>query len=174
MTEKTSEKPDPAPGVLDKPGTAFDGSCDVLVCIDETGAWRGSILHAQAVASSFGGKVVLVKVIETPEQGMPQPDPVDWEIQKRMARTKLKNLAKEYSTPECAVEIRTLEGNLIDQMCACASQKPHDITAVSGNGGAKGRTFRHNMRRLVDFDIGPVLLTPPNVELSKPVIMTRG
>lgn len=167
MSANTAEKPEAEPRAARNQGAPSDEPSNVLVCIDETDAWKASIPHALAVASSFGGEVVLVKVIETPENGTAQLDPVDWEIRIRKARTNLENLAKEYTTPECAVKTRTLEGNMIEQLCACASQKPQDITAVSGSGGTKSWTSRHNMARLVDFDIGSVLMIPPNVALSK-------
>lgn len=168
MPAKTFEQPDFASRDIKAPGAPSDESPDVLVYVDETESCKSSIPHAIAVASSFGGKVILVKVLETQENGSMPIDPVDWEIRKQTARTDLENLVKKYSMPECVVKIRTLEGNLIDQLCACASQKPQDIIAVSRNDSTEGLRSRHSMRHLVDFDIGSVLLIPSNVSASNP------
>jgi nucleotide-binding universal stress UspA family protein len=167
VSANISHRPEAAARASDKQAGAADGASDVLVCIDETDAWKRAIPHARAVASAFGGEVVLVTVIETRENGRSQLDPVDWEIRKRRARTNLQNLAKEYATSECGIKTRTLEGNTIDQLCACASQRPQDITTVAGRGGTASLASQSHLAHVVDIDIGSVLMVPPDAEMPK-------
>ena len=168
MPAKTFDQPDFASRNIKTPGAPSDEPPDALVCVDETEACKGAIPHAIAIASSFGGEVILVKVLETRENGSRPLDPVDWEIRKKTARTDLENLVKKYSTPGCAIKIETLEGNLIDQLCARAPQKPQNIIAVSRNDSTEGLRSPHNMRHLVDLVIGSVLLIPSNFDESNP------
>ena len=175
VSATSSGKEDPDASVSKAHGKSSDEKSDVLVCVDEADAdaWKTSVHHAQAIASSFGGQVVLIKVFERPESGVAPIDPVDWEIQKRSARSDLEKLAENCSTPECEVSIKTVEGDLIDQLCACATQNPQDITVLLRNGHMNGWRARSRIAHLVDLDIGSVLMIPPDVKSAEPTKYDR-
>ena len=170
---KSSGKRDPATTVSKTQVRTYDETSDVLVCVDDTDAWKSTIPHAQAIASSFGGKVVLIKVFERSGSGAPPIDPVDWEIRKRSSRSNLEKLAEDYSTSECEVCIKIVEGNLIDQLCACATQNPQDITAVLRNGHKNGWRARSRFGHMLDLDIGSVLMIPPDLKSAVPTKYNR-
>lgn len=148
--------------------TSNGEASNVLVCVDDDESWKGSVRHAIAVASSFGGSVVLIKVFEPPNGRVNPLDPVDWEIRKRSVRTDLENFAKDHASPECAVTLETLEGDLVDQLCACATRHAGGIVVVRGPGVENGWTERSRINRLVDLDVGSVLMIPADAGSAEP------
>jgi nucleotide-binding universal stress UspA family protein len=168
VSAKSPGKGDPTTAASTTQGKSYDATSDVLVCVDDTDAWKSSVPHAQAIAASFGGKVVLIKVFERSGSGAAPIDPVDWEIRKKSSKSDLEKLAENYSTPECEVCIKIVEGNLIDQLCACATQNPQDITVLLRSGHMNGWRARSRLGHLVDLDIGSVLMIPPDVKSAEP------
>lgn len=173
VSAKSPDKADPESDVLEPHGKPSDVTSDVLVCVDDTDAWKSSVRAAQAIASSFGGKVILIKVFERGNSGVTPIDPVDWQIRMRSSKSDLEELAEKYSTPECEVSIKIVEGDLIEQLCACATQNLQDITAVIRSARTNGWRARSKTGHLVELDIGSILMIPPDVQPDEPVKFNR-
>ncbi|WP_296424527.1 universal stress protein [Yoonia sp.] len=150
---------------------------DLLVCIDENQLCAGVIPHALTMATAFGGKVVLLHVVESAKpRAANHLDPVDWEIRRREARARLSDLAQHYQTSDSEIEICILEGHATDQICARASEKAGDITVISGqhdDGRHDTDTAQHiyasNVaRRVIEADIGSVLMVPRSAFAQTP------
>ena len=125
---------------------------NVMVCISDDRSSVGAIGHARAVASSFGGKIFLVHVIESPRTGSQPLDPVDWDVRRRKAKSRLAELAREFETLSENIEIKAFEGRPVDQICACASNRPRTLlqcreirTQEFGMPGTRGTVWSNPM-----------------------------
>lgn len=144
---------------------------NVLVCLGEETPALGPIRLAQLTADSLGGNVILVSVVE-PQKSKKMPfDPVEWDIQRREAKAVLANLAKKLNGAHSEIETRLLEGHPVDQICACVSKRPQDITAVFRQAGETGWNVNDPARCLVEANVGSVLIIPtqPHAKHSKSI-----
>lgn len=132
----------------------------VRVCLGADLPSTGLIGHAQLVARSLGGDVVLVHVLEAPISDTTPLDPVDWDIQRREARSILEKLAKRVAGSEGGVGTELLEGRLVDQIFACTARKPRDITTVFRAPIGAQWSISDPARSLIESQIGSVLMVP--------------
>ncbi len=148
-----------------EPGSPVDlNGPNIIVWVDGEQTPLEVIPYAQAIADSFGGKVVLVHVIEPPPNQKSPLDPVDWEMRRHEAKIRLAELAQRFEGPGQGIEIRILEGRCVDQIRTLVARRPQDIITVSRN---LDDIDWQKARCLLESDVGSVLLVPTGL-VTKP------
>ncbi len=145
----------------------------VVVCVDDAAASAKVIPRARAVANSLGADMMLVHVIEPHETGTIPFDPVEWDIRRRKAEMHVATIAGEHAADESNIETKVLEGKFGEQLCACVSGRPEDITALcrrdSDRQWHSGGTLHHVLRS----GPGSILLVPDSLPPTKSVIFSK-
>jgi nucleotide-binding universal stress UspA family protein len=145
----------------------------VVVCVDDVVASAKVIPRAKAVANALGADMMLVHVIEPHETGTMPFDPVEWDIKRRKAEMHVATLASEHATDENAIETKVLEGKFGEQICACVSGRPQDITALCRRDAQSqwhtGGTLHHVLRS----GPGSILLVPDSLPQMTSVAFSR-
>lgn len=134
-------------------------SPNIIVCQGNGPAPLHLIHHAQAVAMSLGGNLVLVHVIEPPSNGGIPTDPIEWEINRQETRASLERLATKLERHGGKVELEVLEGKSVDQICSCISKRPQDIIAIFRET-AFGTRNVSSIGGIVESDVGSILMIP--------------
>lgn len=137
---------------------------DVLVCIGNYVPESGPVNHAKMLAYAMGGKVILLHIIETSKLEKALLDPVEWDIQRRDAKSTLANIARQIKDGDDDIEIRLLEGKPVERICAAISEKPQDITTVFRQSGGSGWNEDDATRSVVECAIGSILMIPVQVK----------
>lgn len=157
---KKNQLNDPNP-VSDAPGGA--DLPKIVVCVDESASSPKVIPYAQAVADALGAEVMLIRVIETQQSASVPFDPVEWDIRRRRAHLHISRLASKHACQGRTIATRILEGRFAEQVCACVSGRPDDITALCRKGGeAKGHVSA-TLHHILASGPGSILLVPETV-----------
>jgi nucleotide-binding universal stress UspA family protein len=145
----------------------------VVVCVDDAAASAKVIPRASAVASSLGAKMMLLHVIEPHETGTIPFDPVEWDIKRRKAELHVARLAGEHGSDESAIETRVLEGKFGEQICACVSGRPQDITALCRRDSETQWHAGGTLHHILQSGPGSILLVPDSLPQSNDISFSR-
>jgi nucleotide-binding universal stress UspA family protein len=152
---------------------AMEDPPKVVVCVDDAAASAKVIPRAKAIARALEADLMLVHVIEPHETGAMPFDPVEWDIKRRKAELHIATLAGEHGSGEGEIETRVLEGHLGEQICACVSGRPQDITALcrrdTDTQWHTGGTLHH----VLASGPGSVLLVPESLPETSSVAFSR-
>lgn len=160
MSARSATEHPPHPKRSGPDDVGRDKTAQVIVCVETGHDSRAMIGHAKAIAKAFDAEVVLVSVIETRAAESKAVDPLDWEIRRREVSAHLGDLAREFATRDCRMEVMVLEGQPDEQICNCAAKSAQDVIVVSRcPGGDHWRTSRI-ARGAMASDFGAILMVP--------------
>jgi nucleotide-binding universal stress UspA family protein len=136
---------------------------EIVACLDLSEFGCGIVPHAQLIAKTLGAWLTLLHVLE-PESssGRAPPDPLDWEIRQREARTHLEGLAAPLIELEHDIRVELIQGYPAEQICAWVERQGVDLT-VLGSHGARGVSdwnLASTARKLIERTPGSLLLVP--------------
>jgi len=97
----------------ERPNTAADSGPafrHVMACVDTSALAQKVISHAVAVAKAMEAALTLVRVLEPRPTGEVPPDPVEWDIRRRLARDHLEQLVQEQRDEAGRIEAEVVEG----------------------------------------------------------------
>lgn len=145
----------------------------VVVCVDDAAASAKVIPRAKAVASALEADLMLVHVIEPHETGAMPFDPVEWDIRRRKAELHVASLAGEHAGGESEIETKVLEGHLGEQICACVSGRPQDITALCRRDVDTQWHTGGTLYHILGSGPGSILLVPESLPQVQSVTFSR-
>src|SRR5581483_974414 len=137
----------------------------IAVCVDGSRMGGTLVLQAAAIAEAFGAPLTIVRVLEpeSHEEATP-PDPIDWDIRQRQARTHLDRLVALALRPNVHISVELVQGSAAEQICCWASEHQADLTVLASHGehGRSRWPLSSTARKLVEGIPGSLLLVPAN------------
>jgi len=136
---------------------------EIVACCDGSEFGCGIVPHAQLVAKTLGARLTLLHVLEleSASAGAP-PDPLDWEIRRREARTHLEGLAAPLVELENDIRVELIQGHPAEQICAWVERQGVDLTVLCSHGvrGVSDWSLASTARKLIERTPGSLLLVP--------------
>ena len=136
---------------------------EIVACLDGSELGCGIVPHAQLVAKILGARLTLLHVLEleSASRGAP-PDPLDWEIRRREARTHLEGLAAPLVELENDIRVELIQGHPAEQICAWVERQGVDLTVLCSHGarGVSDWSLASTARKLIERAPGSLLLVP--------------
>ncbi|MBW2230956.1 MAG: universal stress protein [Deltaproteobacteria bacterium] len=136
---------------------------EIVVCLDGSEFGSGIVPHAQLVAKTLGARLTLLHVVESESaSGGARPDPLDWEIRQREARTHLEGLAAPLVELEYDIRVEVIQGLPAEQICAWVEREGVDLTVLCSHGarGLSDWNLASTARKLIERTPGSLLLVP--------------
>jgi nucleotide-binding universal stress UspA family protein len=136
---------------------------EIVACLDGSEFGSGIVPHAQLVAKTLGARLTLLHVLELESaSGGTPPDPLDWEIRQREARTHLEGLAAPLVELEYDIRVELIQGRPAEQICAWVERKGVDLTVLCSHGahGVSDWNLASTARKLIERTPGSLLLVP--------------
>lgn len=103
----------------------------ILACVDRSRHGRRVLAHADALARAMGGKLAVLRVLDTSSGNGPPPDPVDWELRRREARSTLARLAERLGVE---AELVLAHGRPADEISHEAERRGADSIVIGRFG----------------------------------------
>ena len=125
----------------------------VLVCLDRSPFSEACVPHAVCISRTFGSRLTLLHVLDTPHDGSGHGFPTDaiaWDLSRREASEYLERI-KRRAVEECGqrVDVRLEQGHPAEHIAWLARELDADLTVLGshGEGGAAdwnlGSTVQH-------------------------------
>jgi nucleotide-binding universal stress UspA family protein len=148
----------------------------VAACVDRTGYCGKVLPYARSIANAIDVPATLLHVVETRPAAGVGPDPIEWELLRREARSMLDGWVKRYNaTGGDHAEGEVIEGRPAEQICRWAREHAADLivlcTQAEGEPAASG--IGTTAREVVEHAGCSVLLVPASVELETDFIRYR-
>lgn len=149
------------------PGLAGDmplamGFSRIVACVGSSDPASKVILHAVIVAKALSVPLLLLRVCETRTARGECLDPVDWEIRRREAFTRVAALVDGHRRHYVDIEAQVLEGQAAEQISQWSQQHPNDLMVLGTHGtwrpSSKG--LGDTVREVIDRAAGSLLLVP--------------
>lgn len=138
--------------------TTEPGFHNIAVFVDGSVADKVVIPHALAIARAFGGRVTLLRVIESQQPTDAPADPLDWDIRRREAHQHLDQLVRERSA-DASITAEVIEGCGAEQIHKWAQHHNIDLMVIgSQEAEGAGWTLANDARTLLDQAQGSVLV----------------
>lgn len=138
------------------------GFSRIVACVGSSDPASKVILHAVIVAKALSVPLLLLRVCETRTSGGECLDPVDWEIRRREAYTRVAALVDGYRQHYVDIEAEVLEGQAAEQISQWSQQHPSDLMVLGTHGewrpSSKG--LGDTVREVIDRAAGSLLLVP--------------
>ncbi len=103
----------------------------VLACVDRSRQGRRVLAHAGTLAKALGGKLVMVRVLDTNSGNELPPDPLDWEVRRREAGTALARLAERVNVE---AQVVLTQGRPATEICHVADRCGAEFIVVGSSG----------------------------------------
>jgi nucleotide-binding universal stress UspA family protein len=134
----------------------------IVACLDGSALAERALPHALAAATALGAPLTLLRVLEHPGAEGAPADPMEWEIQRREARSYLDRLAAAGPARDASVEAEVIEGKAAEEICRWCRHRGIDLTVVCthGMGGHSPWALASTARKLLDRAPGSLLLVP--------------
>lgn len=139
----------------------------VIVCVDALDLSAKVIPHAYTIASSLGGELMLVHVMEPEKLPHAPSDPVEWDLRRREAQTFISGLASQLESNEVALSTKILEGLAAEQICSCVHGVAGDITALYRSDDKNHCRIGGTARRVMEKTSSSILMVPAGVPTVK-------
>jgi len=143
----------------------------VVACVDGSSTSERALWYALAIAETYGAKVTIMRVLETPvRSGAAPADPLGWEVSKIEALDYLERVARHVRDEEDSLELATqlLEGDPAVQACHWIEANAVDLAVLCTHG--EGRTewpLGSTARKLIDAARCSLLIVPDSVATTQ-------
>jgi nucleotide-binding universal stress UspA family protein len=157
------ETPDPGQDLQSRRAASSAPFRRIAMCVDGSEMSDTIVRHATMVALAFGAPLTILRVIETESnEGTAPPDPLDWGVRQREARSSLDRLVSVARHRGIDVRTELLQGRAAERICSWTLQHDVDLTVLGSHGehGRSAWTISSTARKLVDGVPGSLLLVP--------------
>jgi len=143
------------------PGPGDGHISRVHVCIGTVDGSAYEIGLAKVLARAFSADLAFVHVIEMHEANGRAPfDPVEWDIKRREAETKISQLAREFADQDAGIHVQIMEGRCAEEICRALSGRPQDIAVLCRSQGGEGSRMGETVRRMIENGNSSLLIVP--------------
>lgn len=147
----------------------------VMVALDESPHSCKAIPYAAAVANALGAELSLVHILEPAHGSAAGSDPVEWQLYRKAAQSRLERLARQQSREGMPISVNIEEGRPDEQVCRLAHDLAVNLTVLCNHRTADeaGRGIGATARSVIDHSNGSVLIVPSEVEDDREVHFRR-
>lgn len=138
----------------------------VMVALDESRHSCRAIPYAAAVANALGAELALVHILEPAHGSAAGSDPVEWQLYRKAAQSRLERLARQHSREGLPVSVNIEEGRPDEQVCRLAHDLAVNLTVLCNHREAfeGGQGIGATARSVIDRSDQSVLIVPSEVE----------
>ena len=146
------------------------GIRQVVACVDNSENAAQIIPHAYAIAEALGVPVTLLQVLEAKPTQQSRPDPIEWDLRRREARSMLRELANCSESSAEVADIQLAEGLIADEIIRFMNGH-RDRLLVLGTQGehvAGRHCIGGTVHNVLDRATDSVLLVPTSAIATRP------
>jgi len=142
----------------------------VVVCIDNSKQAARIIPHGYVMAEALGAPVTLLQVLEAKPTYSVRPDPIEWDLRRQEARSKLRELADEPTSAAEVPDIYLAEGTAVDEIIRFTNRQQNNLLVLGTHGEniSGGQCIGSTVRNVLDQVADAILLIPISTRAPTP------
>jgi nucleotide-binding universal stress UspA family protein len=142
----------------------------VIACIDCSEHAAKVISHAYAIGDALDAPVTLLQVLEVKQAQAFRPDPIEWDLCRREARSSLRHLAECAEPKPEAADIQLVEGQIADEIIRFTKGHRDNLLVLGTQGehGADRQCIGGTVHSVLDRATDSILLVPVTATAEAP------
>ena len=153
-----------------QPAVKPAGPRHVIACIDCSEHAAKVISHAYAIGDALSAPVTLLQVLESNQAQVIRPDPIEWDLRRREARSSLRHLAECSESKLETADIQLAEGQIADEIIRFTNGHQDNLLVLGTHGehGSDRQCIGGTVHSVLDRATNSILLVPVTATAEAP------